>query len=291
MSNFILPSDAQEGPGPWNSKFELPASPGVWYVTREMAGDWLDNRTHPGKDRQRRMSRTKVATYTAEMKAGRWRLTPEGLMADVEGWIFDGQHRLQALRDSGLPGMEFWIFPDQPNDLFAVVNVGYGRQARQLYDGPNGQHVTSAVRYLGPDLGKYIDTMTPAANLELVSKWPELTTHVSKAVSVYFKVRIPSAPHLSVLAQAERTEYRDKILEWVNGLMYGADLSAGDPRLHLRDRYRNGDAVRRSGELNRNLIAKAWNAYALGERLQVLRWGYNEGTVPIVGFTPAETEE
>src|SRR5947209_3204436 len=219
-------------PGPWLSRFALPSQPQIMTVTHEMAGDWLDNRSRPGTDHQRKLLRTKVELYTQEMNAGRWRTTPQGLIFDTEGWMFNGQHRLQALRNSVRDELEFWVFPNEAADLFALVDTGAIRQARQLYTGKYASVVTSAPRYLGEGrIGQYISTMTAAGVLEEVAAWPELVTHAPAVQAMQQKLHIPGAAHLAILAQAERTEHRESIPTWVNGVLYGTDLSAGDPRL------------------------------------------------------------
>lgn len=268
--------------GPWLSKYQPPAAPEIVTITQDMAGDWLDYRI---PDRQRKPSRVIIARYTEEMNAGRWRLTPEGLILDTDGYLFDGQHRLQAFRNSTLEELDFWVFPDQSSDLFSVVNVGYTRQARQLFNGPYATTVTSAVRYLGATPGKYIDTLSVSATLEALTEWPELVTHASGVSSVYQRVRIPASPHLAVLAQAERTEHRDKIPEWLAGLSYGAGLATGDARLHLRERFR-GVKGRQRRDLGYNLIAKSWNLYVKGDRKQVLTWSEPEGIIQVTGTVP-----
>lgn len=274
--------------GPWLSKFALPSSAQIMTVTHEMAGDWLDYRSRPGTEHQRKLSKAKVAQYTEEMNAGRWRTTPQGLIFDTVGWMFNGQHRLQALRDSVLESLDFWVFPDEAADLFALVDTGAVRQARQLYNGRYASAVTTAPRYLRDGLiGIYATTMSPAAVLTAVEQWPELVTHAPAAQGMQQKLRIPAGPHLAVLAQAERTIHRDRILEWINGVTFGTDLSAGDPRLHIRERFVN-QAGRREPEVNYNLIAKAWNLFARGERTQILTWRKVESTIPIIGYSPRE---
>lgn len=268
--------------GPWLSRYPLPSTMGVYVVTHDMAGDWLDYRSRPGTEHQRKLSATKVNQYTAVMNAGNWKLHPQGLIFDTEGWLFNGQHRLQALRNSDLAELEFYIFPDQASDLFSVIDTGAVRQARQLYNGKYASIITAAPRYLGAELGRYITTMTPQEQLLQVERWPELTTHANNAQAAQIKLRIPGAPHLAVMAQAERTEYRDKLPSWWDGILHGIGLTAGDPRLQLRERYIH-QRGRKSPENVYNTIMKAWNLHARGERMQYLVWREVEGMIPIVG--------
>jgi len=272
--------------GPWLSTFALPSRPQIMTVTHDMAGDWLDYRSRPGTEHQRKLSGPKVAAYTAEMNAGRWRVTPQGLIFDSEGWMFNGQHRMQALRNSVLDELDFWVFPNEAADLFALIDTPAVRQARQLYNGRYSGVITSTPRYLmAGRVGQYVTTMTPAAVLEEVAKWPELVTHAAAAAGAQVKLRIPASAHLAILAQAERSAYRDRIPSWVNGVMYGANLSPGDPRLHVRNRYQ-GTSGRRDPNHTYNVLAKAWNNHAEEKGMQVLTWRDIEGTIPVVGLNP-----
>jgi len=276
-------------PGPWHSKFILPVLPQIMTITHEMAGDWLDQRSRPGTAHQRKLLKSKVELYTSEMNAGRWKLTPQGLIFDTEGWMFNGQHRLQALRNSALDTLDFWVFPNEAADLFALVDTGAMRQARQLYTGPYASTITSAVRYLGEGReGQYITTMSAAMALAQVDQWPELRTHAISATAAQKKLRVPGAAHLAILAQAERSIYRDRVLPWVNGVLHGTNLEAGDPRLHVRDRF-VGAVGRREPERTYNLLAKAWNAHAREEKIQILSWRSDEGSIPVAGLTKEQS--
>lgn len=271
--------------GPADSKFALPANARVMTITHEMAGDWLDYRCRPGSGHQRKVSPRAVKKYTRDMDAGIWRLTPQGLIFDSEGWCIDGQHRLQALRDSKLDELQFWVYPNEAADIFAVLDVGFTRQARQLYIGQYASSITSAVRYLGEPMGKYIDTMSPQTALDMVDDWPELVTHARHAQLAQQHAKIPAAAHLAVIAQAERTEYRDMIGPWFEAIITGADLQKGDPRLQFRERFKNRSGRNVPGYVY-NLAVKGWNYYVTGERTQHLVWRESEGPIPVVGFDP-----
>lgn len=49
----------------------------------------------------RPISRMNVVRYAAEMIAGRWHLTHQGIAFDEDGWLKDGQHRLKAVIYAG----------------------------------------------------------------------------------------------------------------------------------------------------------------------------------------------
>ena len=65
-------------------------------VTPELAESWL-----AGTDVCRPVLNRHVEKFAAEMTAGRWRLTHQGIAFDTEGKLIDGRHRLLAVIRSG----------------------------------------------------------------------------------------------------------------------------------------------------------------------------------------------
>lgn len=49
----------------------------------------------------RPISSMNVKRYADEMRAGRWKLTHQGIAFDTDGWLKDGQHRLKAIVVAG----------------------------------------------------------------------------------------------------------------------------------------------------------------------------------------------
>lgn len=62
------------------------------HLTPAAAKKLLERNIH-----NRKISEKVVQKYTAEIKAGEWRLTPGGIGFDDHGTLVDGQHRLQAI--------------------------------------------------------------------------------------------------------------------------------------------------------------------------------------------------
>lgn len=66
-------------------------------VTPTIAEEWL-KKNNP---KNRSIGSRHVARLVADMEAGRWYLTHQGIAFDVDGQLVDGQHRLEAVRQSG----------------------------------------------------------------------------------------------------------------------------------------------------------------------------------------------
>ena len=96
-------------------------------ITPDMAREWLKMNI----PNNRPLNRVRVRQYAADMRAGAWVLTHQGIAFSNRG-LEDGQNRLAAIIEAGVPvtmnvtrGMEF------RNDVLTVIDGG---KARSLQD-------------------------------------------------------------------------------------------------------------------------------------------------------------
>lgn len=282
---------------PDNDPYPLPSESGVYDVTPEMASSWFSYRRHP---KLRRFSPSTSARYQADMLSGRWQeATPEGLIFDTDGWIISAQHRLKAQANAGLT-LKWRIFVNEPRDISSFLDQGRRRSASDLLMVKYGTQVGAGARHLAAlkdrdqfGMPRY-NAITVPEVVATYQQWPELGWHLTEVVGCQYDADIPAAPHLAVIAQVDRTEYREEIAQWLHGVRTGQDLRTGDPRLHLRNRFRGG--LTTLGKTNKRdqayaLIVKAWNAYATGESLHNLRWNATEDLPTVIGYDWDATEE
>jgi hypothetical protein len=237
------------------------------------------------------LSKSVSAKYQADMEAGRWREeTPEGYIFDTDGWIISGQHRMKAQANANVT-LKVWVFPNEPREIFDVVDQGYKRTAAHLLRVPYATSLANAARHLAAlgdgdrwGMPRFPKITTPEV-VAAYNAWPEITWHVKDLHHIATEMGIPVGAHAAVLAQAERTEHREKIPSWIEGVMTGEHLAGTDPRLVLPRRFRGGLSTGR-GKRDQAyaLIVKAWNAYALGEGLTMLRHMSTEAMPKVIGF-------
>ena len=99
-----------------------------------------------------------------------------------------------------------------------------------------------------------------------------MSTYAASAMHCRLKGQILAAPHLAVLAQAARTKHADRIPMWIDGVAYGEILTGDDSRLHLRNRFAaERRALGTQHSMAYALIVRAWNSYATGAPMGVLR--------------------
>lgn len=74
-------------------------------ITPETAEAWLSEhfeRIATSKYKQRKLYRSVASRYASDMRNGLWMLTPDPIIFDKDGNLADGQHRLMAIKDSGV---------------------------------------------------------------------------------------------------------------------------------------------------------------------------------------------
>ena len=70
----------------------------VEFISPELAQEYLKhNSINP-----RKMSRRTVNSYAADMQSGTWKLNGEPIIFDADGNLLNGQHRLEAIKVSGV---------------------------------------------------------------------------------------------------------------------------------------------------------------------------------------------
>lgn len=294
---------------PADSAYPLPTDAQILGVTPEMASDWLTSRRWP---HNRRISPAITGKYLKDVREGRWKTTRQGIIFDTEGYLIDGQHRLQALANAapeeltasyGHPWLDLWIYPNEPTDTFDAYDQNFRRVAAHLLYKPNAIALAAGARFLASvsDLDPWtfprFGRLTTSEILATEKAWPELSRYVTDVMNTKNRAGIPIPPHLAVLAQASRAEgtTTEMISSWFEGLRTGAGMAETDPRLRLRDRFLNdhrGLGAAQFRPMTYSLIVKAWNAYAAGEGMNVLRWMSNERIPRVNGFHwPNESSE
>lgn len=95
----------------------------VMDVTPTRAANWLEGNTH-----NRPINQAHVERLAKEMKAGRWRLTHQGIAFSTGGVLLDGQHRLWAIvmADVTVP---LRVFRNEPADGIEYIDGGLARGA------------------------------------------------------------------------------------------------------------------------------------------------------------------
>jgi hypothetical protein len=234
------------------------------------------------------LSRPTVRAFAEAMARGDWMVTHQGIAFDVHGVLVDGQHRLAAIVEAGVP-VEMMVFTDVTEGTFDVLDTGRRRNAADVLavEGEKSATMLAAmVRTVWlyenrPDLN-WSGGSAAVTNHQIVQT---LTAHpaLREFLSVGEQVAsstgmIKSAAGAASYLVNQRNKRAD-LAPWFDGLIDGAGLGKGDPRLLLR-RVMFNMARKKAGQVLRRrdtrehvaLYLKAFNAWATSEPLPQLRF-------------------
>lgn len=103
-------------------------------ITPDIAGKWLEehySRVENDPTLQRPIMHSTVMRYVGDMKGGNWILNPSPITFDENDNIIDGQHRLEAIRRSGISQDMFvstgWPTRTKNNGLSTIDVIDRGR--------------------------------------------------------------------------------------------------------------------------------------------------------------------
>lgn len=236
--------------------------------------------------RNRKPRASDIADYGSAMKGKTWQLTHQPVAFDVNGVLLDGQQRLGAIMESGVPA-DLFIFCGMPPESFEVVDTHRKRTASDMLyvDGEVQTARLAAVCRLvhvfdtDPQgdwrnrVGNPIISRTLKANPEIrqaINRAHPIAkatrgNHTALSAGVYLLWRAMSAEH-------------PKVVEFLEGVETGANMDTSDPRMRFQrstltavDRKVTRDSRRQLA-----LWLKSWRAYALGRRVDVLVWRKDE---------------
>lgn len=115
-------------------------------ITPDMAKKML------AKSRPNRNIRTALlARLVKDIKTGNWRITGETIIFDDEGYLIDGQHRLQACIEADIPIMTYVVMGGISTDAIFYTDIGAAKSpgdALSMMGVSSGNTVASALRWI-----------------------------------------------------------------------------------------------------------------------------------------------
>ncbi len=243
----------------------------VAYVNPDTAARWLG-----ANGRNRNMRNATVAKYARDMTAGNWQFTGEAIKFDINGNLLDGQHRLMAIMQSGttLPMLIVNGLPPESQDVMDSGDKRTAGDALRLNDVKN-YILVAAIARLAIQLETGADVRSGVTHAE-IKAWVDDNDDVHNVASAVSSAKafIPISP--------APLGYSWLILSRANPQRCGAFFDAlannstsgkGDPRNTLLRRFasarQNKEHLPRDTQVN--FILRAWNAWAAGEELHILK--------------------
>jgi hypothetical protein len=230
-------------------------------VTPEIAKNWLDR----CNTRNRPVKKSLVAKYARLMTEGLWGITPDAISFDQDGVILNGQHRLQALVQSGTEQV-FTISTGWPKETYGMIDTGCQRTSRdvlQLNGYQNAASLASAVNLIiaAETTRKFYSFASRTAEeIEIFMK--EYGEEMINTLTCYGKklqnknvtdIRLfPEAALIAMMCVLEKHGHkRQDIIDFFHNVLCGENLKKGQPAFALRSRLLK----------NKSSIAKLKNDY------------------------------
>ena len=246
----------------------------VMDLTPSMAARWLEGNTH-----NRSISQGHVERLAREMKAGRWRLTHQGIAFSVGGRLLDGQHRLWAVVMSDV-SVPVRVFFNEPADVVEDIDGGLARSAadRMMLSGRFGDDIGKAhlatmrcmVRGLRP-----VERWAFGDEADLLARHIEAINFALKHLTMSKRTRgIATAITRAVVARAWYSVDHSRLVHFCTVLKSGlATGPADEPIIMLRDFLVRTDKGRNRLDVVREQYGKterALKAHLTGEVLAKL---------------------
>jgi hypothetical protein len=254
-------------------------------ITPEIAAEMLGRNTH-----NRNLRPTVVARFARDIAEGRWDLNGESIKFSDTDVILDGQHRLQAVVESGKP-------------IKTIVVTGLPAIVQETVDRGTGRNLSDALRLRGEtDVISLASVITAALLLSkgmpaLPANWPSgkealrfFEEHPNLKAAQHAGERIRhtlgcSAGLCGGLFWAFNEIDDLDADEFFARLETGAGLATTSPILKLREWIMADIRAPRRASRTRFLAMtiKAWNAYRRGDLMVRLQWstgGANPDTFP-----------
>jgi hypothetical protein len=230
--------------------------------------------------------------YKEAMAGGQWKLTGESIKFNTKGELIDGQHRLEAVIETGKE-IQILVCRNVPDEAFMELDTGGVRTPGDLltvagYDYTSG--VASAIRNLtsiyeieagkikGGSLGRR--RVDPETLLEYAEEHSDdLVAAVKKTMSTEAKV-VCGPPSLFAALYFIFAEHNKKAAdEFFDSLIDGTNLQKHRPVYELRrlllqfaaDKHKKRPAFYKAA-----ITIKAWNAFQNRMEVRSLRYSENE---------------
>lgn len=257
-------------------------------VTPEMAQMLLDRNWE-----NRLIRKSVVNSYAQAMLRGEWSLNGEYIIISSNGVLNDGQHRLLAVIENGLPvvmGLQFGV----ERNSRTTLNTGFKRTLADhlTMHGQGSAHLLSATIRLAWNYDSGIYSLSQAPSVDQAFNYIEENPGVKEFLSIGASVGTQFSTSGSqfafaafVCARENHGTSRELIDRVKDGLgLESANLPAARVRERLMQNLTNKLPLRRNEPSA--IYIKAFNAAKDGRRLRQLSWSVNGPTAepyPIAG--------
>lgn len=267
-------------------------------VTPELASDILTLNTYNRPVKPSTLKPSTLKLYVENMKKDQWRFNGDTLRISKTGSLLDGQHRLLAISQSGMPQV-FNIQTGLEDNSFEVMDIGKNRSAGDVLavKGYKYQNVLAgAIRlvmvYDSMNTGKlkYWPDGLRFTNIQ-ISEWPEkhnielMVNCVTQAQKMYGRSRILQHNVYAAFYYIFSRKNRESADNFFYMLSSGEDITANKVssiymlRQRLINMLNSRLALRNVSE-KYAIIIKAWNFYRDDKEVKKLSYAPDQEEFP-----------
>lgn len=255
-------------------------------ITPAIAAQYLALNPETNK---KRLSRAYVNSYASTMKRGEWKLNGQSIDFDYNGNLLNGQHRLNACIQAGVP-FEALVVRGLDPECFTTYDNGLARTAGQLLgmqNVPNYNIVACAVKtaeflrndLISTDVGGKVRNLT---NLLIINLFEENRNEYIRAGQFASSIRTKVGK--SFLSPGTiagyvyfLSHYKHHPIEEVE-FFFDSICSFETSDNKMLDNFRRRilrditSNEQMTNEYRQNLLAKVWNAWVEGREIKTLLW-------------------
>lgn len=224
------------------------------------------------------LSRSLVATYASDMKAGAWRLSHQGIGISRDGRLFDGRHRLWAVVHAGIPVSMLFVRGIEPISREAIDTGrvrSLGETVRQLDEELHGNVFVPWLKAIAVLHGQPSRGLSRHAMRQKIAHFRSSLRWVLERCprgAPYHRASI-----LGTLVYAHSV-LGDRLEPFIRGYASGQDLSPGHPahtlRLYVAERMRHVSEGDRAPHLKTLRCARAFLENEPIDRMPTSEHGY-----------------
>lgn len=208
------------------------------YISKELAQIILAK-----NHENRRLKASVVKKYAYALQQGQWHFNGETIKIDIDGNLNDGQHRLQAVIETGIPLRTLIVFGLSRQSRY-TVDQGAARSVGDVLamSGVAYQNEAAGVaRFLYFFQGRTFRPDLPSPSRADVHRiYQDNAEEIDSAVKFVLDRRMGRIPTGNSVAAAAllmlRRENPQKADEYMDKFLTGTELSSGDPILQFRNR-------------------------------------------------------
>jgi hypothetical protein len=259
-------------------------------ITPKKAMEWLKRNVH-----NRPLSMKLSAEYASSMRAKRWMVNGEAIKFNGNGDMIDGQHRLHACIEAGVP-FDSYIVRGLEHEAFDTLDQGRRRTCGDILARRGEKHykmlaasillACSIERRYSPSKGIKV---RPDEVTEYLAANPSIRDCCDYA-SVHRQDNLmPMSIVVALLFLFRKVDAAKADAFW-SRILTGENLTKGMVEYRLRARLiDNKDSI---AKLNRQTVAalviKSFNSAVSGRDLKCIKWADDEAFPLIEGLTYAK---